>query len=994
MKRALGLVCAILAANVLIAVSQIPPPLATTCPNAVDLVFLVDSSESFRTSGFQDALTFVQDVVNYFTLGEDETRVGVVTFSNEDEQVTRVRLNERYNRVDLLTAIRAIPYDRGHTFTGLGLDHVRNNSFLEVNGRRSDTLDFLVVLTDDLSEDSVTRPAQLIRDMGITVFVVGVGQESDISQATLVDIAGDQSRVFRLTDHEFLVDAIHAQSIRESICNAAQCPALTAPTNGARTPPTGANSYQNVVSFTCDTGYTRNGDASVTCQRDQTWTAPPPTCEPVQCPARTAPANGAVSSTVIRQYQDVVTFTCNSGYNLVGSTTITCLATGAWSAAPPTCNPVQCQTRTGPTNGARTPPTGGNFFSNMVTFTCNTGYVLNGPASVTCRADGTWSNNDPTCTPRQCSPVLTAPANGALSTTARTYQTVVTTTCDAGYVLNGAPSTTCQADGTWSNLVPTCTRRQCSVLAAPANGARAPPTGATSYQDTVTFSCDTGYTLTGASSRTCQADGTWSATSPTCTPRPCPTLTAPTNGQLSPAGPHAYPNQVTFTCNSGYVLNGAATTTCQTDGTWSNPVVPTCTRRQCLPALTAPANGARTPATGANLYQDAVSFTCDSGYVLNGAASVTCRADGTWSTGVPTCTRRQCQPALTAPTNGARTPATGATSYQDTVTFSCNTGYVLNGAATSTCQADGTWTNPVAPTCTPVQCPPLTTPTNGARTPPTGATAYQSQVTFTCDSGYVLNGAATLTCQSDSTWNNAAPTCQPRQCSPVLTAPANGALSTTARTYQTVVSFTCDSGYTRNGATDTTCQADGTWSNPVHSCTLRQCSPVLTAPANGALSTTARTYQTVVTTTCNAGFTRSGAATATCQADGTWSNTVPTCTSSTGTQCQALTAPTNGVLSPSPGPHPYQQVVTFTCNTGYQLSGNSITRCQADATWSNAVPICTSDSSSTSGLSQGDIAAIAGGSALGGVILLAILAAVFGGAAAGKKASQPISRQP
>ncbi|XP_035698707.1 cartilage matrix protein-like [Branchiostoma floridae] len=220
MKVALGLFSAILAANLYLAASQtIPPPLAVTCPYPVDLVFLIDSSESFRTSGFEDAKTFVQSVVNYFTLGENDTRVGVVTYSNRDAQDTHVKLNENYTRVELLTEIRNIIYDRGHTFTGLGLDHVRNNSFLEINGRRNNTLDFLIVLTDDESEDDIVRPAQLIRQMGITVFVVGVGEEADIKQATLETIAGTPNRVFRLSDHDFLTDDEHPKSIRESICN-------------------------------------------------------------------------------------------------------------------------------------------------------------------------------------------------------------------------------------------------------------------------------------------------------------------------------------------------------------------------------------------------------------------------------------------------------------------------------------------------------------------------------------------------------------------------------------------------------------------------------------------------------------------------------------------------------------------------------------------------------------------------------------------------------
>ena len=33
---------------------------------------------------------------------------------------------------------------------------------------------------------------------------------------------------------------------------------------------------------------------------------------------------------------------------------------------------------------------------------------------------------------------------------------------------------------------------------------------------TATYTCDTGYTLNGNNTRTCQASGTWSGTAPTC----------------------------------------------------------------------------------------------------------------------------------------------------------------------------------------------------------------------------------------------------------------------------------------------------------------------------------------------------------------------------------------------------------------------------------------------------------------------------------------------
>ncbi|XP_066275348.1 low-density lipoprotein receptor-related protein 8-like [Branchiostoma lanceolatum] len=151
--------------------------------------------------------------------------------------------------------------------------------------------------------------------------------------------------------------------------------------------------------------------------------------------------------------------------------------------------------------------------------------------------------------------------------------------------------TRCQGSCSWSNVTEAscvdgfceclsenyhryrCLPIQCPSLTAPANGVM-DSAGANAYQDVVTFTCNSGYRLNGASSVTCQADETWSGSVPTCTV-PCPTLTAPGNGALSPPGANSPNDVVTITCNRGYMRSGALYTMCQSDGTWSN-AVPTC----------------------------------------------------------------------------------------------------------------------------------------------------------------------------------------------------------------------------------------------------------------------------------------------------------------------------------------------------------------------------------------------------------------------------------
>ena len=60
----------------------------------------------------------------------------------------------------------------------------------------------------------------------------------------------------------------------------------------------------------------------------------------VECGNLTAPANGSVTHTVGTTFNQTATYSCNTGYNLVGDSTRTCQATGEWSGSAPTCQGV------------------------------------------------------------------------------------------------------------------------------------------------------------------------------------------------------------------------------------------------------------------------------------------------------------------------------------------------------------------------------------------------------------------------------------------------------------------------------------------------------------------------------------------------------------------------------------------------------------------------------------------------------------------------------
>ena len=60
-----------------------------------------------------------------------------------------------------------------------------------------------------------------------------------------------------------------------------------------------------------------------------------------------------------------------------------------------------------------------------------------------------------------------------------------------------------------------------------------------------------------------------------------------------------------------------------------------------------------------------------------------------------------------------------------------------------------------------------------------------------------------------------------------------------------------------------------------------------------------------------------------------------------GVDCGELADPVNGGVTTDPSTR-FQSVATYTCNVGYNLTGNETRNCQADAVWSREAPTCQS----------------------------------------------------
>ncbi|XP_035660139.1 sushi, von Willebrand factor type A, EGF and pentraxin domain-containing protein 1-like [Branchiostoma floridae] len=591
------------------------------------------------------------------------------------------------------------------------------------------------------------------------------------------------------------------------LCREILCPPLTPPINGQVT---GGNAYGNTVVITCDAGYHLVGNSTRTCQENKLWSGIQPVCEKVSCSQLLAPVNGSVNGGTL--FGDSATFTCDSGYEIVGSSSLLCQANQQWTGIQPSCHRVQCPTLPPLMDGQMT---GGSLYGDKVTFSCHVGFHLIGSSERICQADQQWSGAQPSCQRKECPP-LTAPDHGSI-TGSNLYGHTVTISCDPGYELDGTGSRTCQADQTWSGVEPTCKAITCADLDPPLNG---DVVGDNSYGDTVTFSCSVGFVLTGSANLTCQHDEQWSGSAPICTRKECPLWPTPENVQAT--GGHLYGDVMAFFCLTGFTLNGNDTSVCQADQTWSGDP-PSCDRVQC-PALSAPTNG---NVHGSFMYEDVVVFTCNEGFELSGTLTVTCQADMTWSSTEPICQKKAC-PVLDGVVYGT---VTGSNLYGDTDTFTCLAGYQLVGDQDRTCLANQTWSG-VQPSCQKICCDSPLAIVNGHVQTTNGKSCYGSIATFDCDAGYSLIGSGTATCREDGNWSEV-PLCE-RVCCGEVGYIHSGQAITNGTCYNDVATLTCDPGFQLVSDGPIVCGAEGQWSGNSYCEPNPTCSREdLANPANG-----------------------------------------------------------------------------------------------------------------------------------------------------------------
>ena len=86
--------------------------------------------------------------------------------------------------------------------------------------------------------------------------------------------------------------------------------------------------------------------------------------------------------------------------------------------------------------------------------------------------------------------------------------------------------------------------------------------GTPSYEDTCSFTCNTGYELTGNSERICQSDGNWSGSPVSCIIMECPSSSLPMNSMLAKSCSSTYQSMCELQCQEGFNGTGDPSYVC------------------------------------------------------------------------------------------------------------------------------------------------------------------------------------------------------------------------------------------------------------------------------------------------------------------------------------------------------------------------------------------------------------------------------------------------
>ncbi|KJH50767.1 von Willebrand factor type A domain protein [Dictyocaulus viviparus] len=164
----------------------------------VDLALIIDASESLDQL-FKEQIHFVVErIMNNINVHPEAVRLALITYSGK--AFVHFKFNDRQfnNNTAVINHLSTLRSIKGTTSTNIALKDAFDlftSQDISV-GTRTGVPKLVIILTDGHSSRSPKEIADELRSMDVTILAVSVTPEPHVDTAELLDIAGNQSRVF------------------------------------------------------------------------------------------------------------------------------------------------------------------------------------------------------------------------------------------------------------------------------------------------------------------------------------------------------------------------------------------------------------------------------------------------------------------------------------------------------------------------------------------------------------------------------------------------------------------------------------------------------------------------------------------------------------------------------------------------------------------------------------------------------------------------------
>lgn len=196
------------------------------CAEPTDLGIILDSSDT-AGSKWREVLDFTTSLVDFFNIGRLKSHVGLITYSTDAQLVMDFKTFEgdRLTPENVKDFIEKVAPTGGDRYIDKALKLANERLFTAEAGMRvnkSDIKKIMILLTtgkqtgQQSSVKSLQEASEPLRNKGIKIYVVAVGNKEDIDEDELIEIAGARENVITAESYDQLVNL--AEEISKVAC--------------------------------------------------------------------------------------------------------------------------------------------------------------------------------------------------------------------------------------------------------------------------------------------------------------------------------------------------------------------------------------------------------------------------------------------------------------------------------------------------------------------------------------------------------------------------------------------------------------------------------------------------------------------------------------------------------------------------------------------------------------------------------------------------------